>query len=106
MGRSTKKDFVWNINASCRYCKSIHNVELAPGTKANTILIPCYKCWLKYEKNPLPIPEELKTCKTKFEANTILKKIWLDTDIPESDFRYFKEWITTNFENCQDAANE
>lgn len=95
--RQTNREIVWDIQAACPYCKKVFKVDLSPGTKANTTLIPCYPCWDQFENNPIPIPTDLLFANSKDEAEKELRKLWLELDIPEPNFRYYKKFIEKNF---------
>lgn len=100
LGVSSKKikdRVIWSIWAVCPYCKKNYEVELSLGITADTTLIPCFFCWDRYEENPIDVPVELLFASNLSEAKVILKELWLDIDIPEPDFSYFKRFVKDNF---------
>lgn len=98
ISRKEQNDVILSVWATCQYCKANFKVDLAPNTEPDTILIPCYKCWKRYEgDDPLPIPHEILFATNRHEAEVAVKQVWLDLDVPEPDFRYFKKFVADNF---------
>lgn len=95
--KKVKGNVVWNIWAVCPYCKTNYQVDLSPGIEADTTLIPCYPCWQRYEENPINVPTDLLFATNLIEAEKILRKLWLDLDVTDPDFRYYKRFIRDNF---------